>query len=141
TQADNLKDDSMFSYTLGAAWSVLERTRLRASVATGYNRFIGKYGNFGTDALNSSGAGDEIVESRTVEFGVRQDFSLGHADLAIYEVEQDGVPRRNAGALESMTVNQRGREFELLARLTPRLALRAGYTRVLELEAIRADGS
>lgn len=141
TQADNLKDDTVFAYTLGAAWSVLERTRLRASLATGYNRFIGKYGNFGTDALNSSGAGDEIVESRTVEFGVRQDFSLGYADLAMYEIEQDGVPRRNAGAIESMTVNQRGLELELLARLTPRLALRAGYTRVLELEAIRADGS
>lgn len=140
-QADNLKDDSLFSYTLGTAWSVFERTRLRASVATGYNRFIGKYGNFGTDALNAGGAGDDIVQSRTIEFGVRQDFALGYADLAVFEIEQDGVPRRNSGAIESMTVNQRGLEFEVLARLTPKVALRAGYTRVLELEAIRADGT
>lgn len=140
-QADNLKDDSVLAYELGAAYSVLENTRVRASVATGYNRFFEKYGNFGTDALNAQGAGDEIVESKTVEAGVRQDFPLGYADLAVYEIEQEGVPRRNSGALESMTVDQRGLELEVFANPTPTLSVRAGYTRVLELEATRADGT
>lgn len=140
-QPDRLAEDSILSYELGVSYSVLPDTRLRASVATGYNRFFEKYGNFGSDALNSVGAGDEIVESLTYEIGVRQDFSFGHLDVALFDTEQDGVPRRNAGAIESMTVDQQGLEVEGLWRASRKLTFTANYFQILDMQATRADGS
>jgi hypothetical protein len=140
-QRPNLKDDQVLAYELGASYNVLAATRVRAVLASGFNRFFEKYGNFGTDALNPAGAGDDIVESRTVEAGVRHALGRGsHVDLAVYNITQDGVPRRRAGAIESMKVEQSGAELELVARLLPALQLKAGYMRVLSLEATRADG-
>lgn len=144
-QPDNLADDAVWSYELGASYSVLENTRLRGSFASGFNRFFEKYGNFGTDALNTEGAGDDIVESRTYEIGVNQGWAAGRMngwiDVALYTTEQDGVPRRNDGAIESVTVDQSGLEVELLQQVTSDLVVSAGYMRVLELETTRADGS
>lgn len=140
-QPNNLKDDSVLAYELGASWNALKDTRLRTSLATGYNRFIGKYGNFGTDALSPLGVGDDIVESRSMEIGVRQNIPTGYVDLAIYDIRQSGVPRRNGGAIESMTVNQRGLELELASELTPQLTLRSGFTHMLDLHATRANGA
>ncbi|WP_084462892.1 TonB-dependent receptor domain-containing protein [Oceanibaculum pacificum] len=141
-QADNLADDQLTSYELGIAYSVLEDTRLRASVASGYNRFYEKYGNFGSDALNPNGAGDEIVDSLTYEIGVRQSFERGYLDVALYDTEQDGVPRRGTGALiESMTVKQRGLEVEALFRATKDLTVTANFMKLLDVESTRPDGS
>lgn len=81
---------------------MLDQTRVRASVATGYNRFYEKYGNFGTDVLDITGAGDEI---------------------------------------ESTEVDQSGLEVELFSETTESLTGSAGYMRVLDLQAIRADGT
>ena len=140
-QPDNLADDSVWSYEFGASYSVLEKTRVRGSFASGFNRFFEKYGNFGTDALNTEGAGDDIVESRTYEVGVNQGWAGGFLDVALYTTEQDGVPRRNDGAIESVTVDQSGLEVELFQQIGKDLTLSAGYMRVLELETTRADGS
>lgn len=140
-QPDTLKDDSVVSYELGASYSVFEKTRLRTSLATGYNRFFEKYGNFGTMALNTRGAGDDIVESRTIEVGINQGWSGGWIDLALYNILQDGVPRQNNGAIESVEVDQSGLEVEALWDVTSRLSVSAGYMRVLELETTRADGT
>ncbi|SOD90790.1 TonB-dependent receptor [Caenispirillum bisanense] len=142
TQPDNLESDTVFSYELGAAYSVLENTRLRASWATGYNRFYEKYGNFGSDPLDTTnGAGDAVVESRTAEIGVRQTFDRGYVDLALYNIVQDNVPRRNNGAIESVEVDQSGLELEMLWQLTDAVALSGGYMYVIDLEATRADGT
>lgn len=141
-QPDNLADAGLLSYEAGVAYSVLEMTRLRASYATGYNRFFEKYGNFGSDALDTtSGAGDDVVQSRTLEFGVNQGWRGGYLDVAWYSIVQDNVPRRNGGAIESVEVEQSGLEFELFASVTEDLTVSAGYMRVLELEATRADGT
>ncbi|GAB4178689.1 MAG: hypothetical protein OHK0024_16840 [Thalassobaculales bacterium] len=141
-QADNLADDQVVSYELGASYTVFERTRLRANTATGFNRFYEKYGNFGTDALNTSGAGDEIVQSVTYEVGVNQRFNGGFVDVALYNTVQDNVPRRaSGGKLESVEVNQTGLEIEALAKLTDSLTVSAGYTRVIDVYATRADGT
>lgn len=144
-QPNNLFDDTVISYQVGASYSVFDDTRLRTSYATGYNRFFEKYGNFGVDVLNTTGAGDQIVESRTLEVGLNQgwnveDFS-GYFDIALYNIVQDGVPRRNGGQLENMEVDQSGLEVEVFARITEDLTVSAGYMRVLELEATRADGT
>lgn len=141
TQPDNLRNDTVLSYEVGAAYTVLDDTRVRASIASGYNRFFEKYGNFGTMALNSAGVGDEIVESRTVEFGVHQGWSRGWLDLAWYNIVQNNVPRQNKGAVESVEVDQSGLEVEALVDITDRLAVSAGYMRVLGLETTRADGT
>jgi outer membrane receptor protein involved in Fe transport len=141
TQPDNLQDDGVISYQLGASYNVLEQTRVRTSFASGFNRFFSKYGNFGTDALNPAGAQDEIVESRTIEVGVNQEFDTGYLDIALYNIVQDDVPRRNNGAIESMEVDQSGLELEVFSQFTDELALSAGYMRIIELEATRADGS
>lgn len=140
-QPQNLKDKQVLAYELGASHNVTKSTRVRAVVATGFNRFFEKYGNFGTDVLNPKGAGDDVVESRTLEVGVKHALTpRSHIDLAVYRITQNGVPRRNAGAIESMKVEQSGAELELKARLLPTLQLGAGYTRVLSLEATRANG-
>ncbi|WP_281684002.1 TonB-dependent receptor domain-containing protein [Thalassobaculum salexigens] len=140
-QPDNLENDGLFSYQFGASYSVLEKTRVRASYATGFNRYVGKYGNFGTDALNPSGAGDEIVESRTVEVGLNQGWDGGYVDFALYNIVQENVPRRNNGAIESVEVDQSGFEAEIFATITDRLTASAGYMRVIDMEATRADGT
>lgn len=140
-QPDTLRDDKVVSYEVGAAYSLFEKTRLRTSLATGYNRFFEKYGNFGTMALNSRGVGDDIVESRTIEVGINQGWSSGWIDVALYNILQDGVPRQNNGAIESVEVDQSGLEVEALWDVTSRLSVSAGYMRVLELETTRADGT
>ena len=141
-QPDNLADDGVWSYELGASYSVLESTRVRGSVASGFNRFFEKYGNFGTDALNTNGAGDDIVESLTYEVGINQGWAGGWIDVALYTTEQDGVPRRaSAGSLESVTVDQSGLEVEVLHQITRDLTVSAGYMRVLDLQTTRADGT
>lgn len=140
-QPDNLADDKVWSYELAASYSVLDDTRVRGSFASGFNRFFEKYGNFGADALNTDGSGDDIVESRTYELGVNQGWAGGWIDVAVYTTEQDGVPRRNDGAIESVTVDQSGLEVELFQRFGRNLSVSAGYMRVLELETTRADGS
>ena len=141
TQPDNLQTDSLWSSQFGASYSVLEKTRVRASYANGYNRFFEKYGNFGTDPLNPAGAGDEIVQSRTVEVGVNQGWTGGHIDVALYNIVQDNVPRRSNGAIENVEVDQSGLEVEVFHRLTDSLSLSAGYMYLFALEATRADGS
>lgn len=141
TQADNLADDGLFSYQLGASYNPIKQTRLRASVATGFNRFFEKYGNFGTDVLTATGAGDEVVDSRTLEVGLNHQLPWGFVDLAAYAIVQDNVPRRNAGELESVEVEQSGFEVEVFHAISERLSLSVGYTGVLDLEATRADGS
>lgn len=140
TQQDTLRDDSVLSYEVGAAYSLFEKTRLRTSLATGYNRFFEKYGNFGTMALNSRGVGDEIVQSRTIEAGINQGWSRGWIDVAVYHIRQDGVPRQNNGAIESVKVDQSGLEVEAQWDVTDSLSLSAGYMRVFDLQTTRADG-
>jgi len=137
----NLADDGVLSYQAGASYCVLEDTRFRVSHATGFNRFFEKYGNFGTDALSPLGAGDEIVESRTFEVGVNQAWDQGYFDLAYYNVVQDGVPRRNGGATESVEVEQSGLEAELYSRIFDQLSVSAGYMWLMDLQATRADGT
>ncbi|MFC6856975.1 TonB-dependent receptor [Marivibrio halodurans] len=139
-QPDNLAEDTVFSYEGGASYDLPTQTQIRASYATGYNRFFNKYGNFGTDALNPAGAGDEIVESRTIEAGVNQGWNGGYVDLAIYNVVQDNVPRRNGGAIESIEVDQSGIEMEFFHRLTEDLAASASYMHILDVQATRANG-
>jgi outer membrane receptor protein involved in Fe transport len=141
SQPDNLQSDSVTSYEAGAAYNVTESTRLRTSVATGYNRFFEKYGNFGTDALNTLGAGDEVVESLSLEVGGRYSWLDGYFDAAVYNIEQENVPRRNGGAIESVSVDQTGLELELASRLTDRLTMSAGYMHIFDVEATRADGT
>lgn len=140
-ERDTLATDGLFSYQLGASYSVLDNTRVRVSYATGYNRFFEKYGNFGTDVLDTAGAGDEVVESTTMEVGVNQSWAGGYVDLALYNIVQENVPRRNGGAIESVEVDQSGFEAEVFARVTDKLTVSAGYMRVIEVEATRADGT
>lgn len=140
-QPDNLADDTLLAYELGAAYSILPATRLRVSVATGYNRFYSKYGNFGNDALNPAGAQDDIVESRTLEAGVRQSWDMGWADLAVYNIVQEDVPRRNGGAIQNVDVEQSGVEIEAQRRFFDRLTLSAGYMHILDVKATRDDGT
>ncbi len=146
-QDDNLATDNLLSYELGASYSFTNEFRLRTSAASGYNRFSSKYGNFGTDALNPDGATDEVVESQTIEIGANYGWNGGYVDLAIYDLVQDGVPRRvgssedDTNKIESMEVDQNGIEIELFTALTEQLSLSAGYTHILDLEAKRADGT
>lgn len=140
-QPDNLRDDTVLAHDLGISYSVLENTRLRASWATGYNRFFEKYGNFGTDPLDLNGAGDEIVESETVEVGINQGWKGGSIDIALWNIVQDGVPRRSNGMIESVEVDQWGLEVEIASRITDRLHASAGYTHIFDVEATRADGT
>jgi outer membrane receptor protein involved in Fe transport len=139
-QPDTLKDKYVLAYEASASYKLFEDTRLRMSYATGFNRFFSKYGNFGTDALNAKGAGDNVVESRTIEAGIRQDWSWGHFDAGLYNIIQDGVPRRNNNAIENMKVDQSGLELELSLKPLDALSVSAVYTRVLQLEATRANG-
>ncbi|MGD9536830.1 MAG: TonB-dependent receptor [Alphaproteobacteria bacterium] len=140
-QPDNLQTDVVLAHELGASYSLFEQTRVRASWATGYNRFFEKYGNFGTDALNLSGAADEVVESRTLEIGINQGFRGGYVDVALYNIVQDNVPRRNAGMIEGVEVDQSGLEIEAFLQLTDDLTVSLGYMRMLDLKATRADGT
>lgn len=141
TQPDNLKTDSIFSWNVGAAYSIFDQTRLRANVATGYNRFYEKYGNFGTDALNPVGAEDTIVESLTYEAGIRQSWSRGYIDAAVYYTEQDDVPRRNGGAIQSVHVAQSGLELKVFANITDRLTAQLGYAHIFDVKATLDDGT
>ncbi|MDF1790859.1 MAG: TonB-dependent receptor [Thalassobaculaceae bacterium] len=140
-EQDNLATDGLFSYQLGASYSVLDKTRVRVSYASGYNRFFEKYGNFGTDVLDTAGAGDEVVESTTMEVGLNQGWTGGYIDFALYNIVQENVPRRNNGAIESVEVDQSGFEAELFTRITDKLSVSAGYMRVIDVEATRADGT
>ncbi len=141
TQPDNLSTDSLFSWEVGASYSVFDMTRVRGNIASGYNRFYEKYGNFGSDALNPAGAGDEIVESQTYELGINQGWSTGYVDLAWYQTEQENVPRRNAGAIQNVTVEQSGLEFEAFWQVFDNFAAELGYVHLLDLEATRDDGT
>jgi len=140
-QDDNLADNSVISYDLGASYTVIEGLRVRGSFASGYNRFFEKYGNFGTDVLSTSGAGDDIVQSRTLEAGVNYEYDGWEFDIAAYNIVQKNVPRRNSGTIESVKVNQSGLEFELFGAITDDLTVSLGYMRVLDLKATRADGT
>lgn len=140
-RANNLTEDALLSYQAGAAYQLFEKTKIRTSYSTGYNRFFEKYGNFGTDVLNPDGAQDDIVESRTLEAGINQGIGNGYFDLAIYNTIQDNVPRRNGGALESVELSQTGIELEAFQQLTKKLAASASYMHIFDLEATRADGT
>ena len=140
-QTDNLETPFLLAYEAGAAYSVLRDTRLRGSVASGYNRFYSKYGNFGFDAFNPAGAQDEIVESLTLEGGVRQSWGKGYADLAVYNIVQENVPRRNGGAIESMEVHQSGVEIETEHTFDNALTVSGGLMYMFDVESFRADGS
>lgn len=140
-RAGNLDKDGLLSYEAGAAYNVLEQSKLRVSYATGFNRFFSKYGNFGTDALSEAGDGDRIVEARTMEVGFNQGWSGGYFDIALYNTVQENVPRRNSGAIESVEVDQSGLEVEVFANLTEDLAASVGYMRVLDVQATRSDGT
>ncbi len=140
-QPDNLRTDDFLSYELGASYSVTNNLRLRTVAASGYNRFSSKYGNFGTDAINPAGAEDEVVEALTLEVGANYAWNNGYVDIAVYNIEQDGVPRRNGGRIESMEVEQSGVEIEFFSALTEKLSLSAGYMHILDLEATREDGT
>lgn len=140
-RADNLDKHSLLSYEGGAAYNVLENTKLRGSYATGFNRFFSKYGNFGSDALSDAGDGDRIVEARTIEVGFNQAWQGGNFDVALYNTVQENVPRRNNDAIESVEVDQSGLEVEVFANLTEKLTASAGYMRVLDVSATRSDGT
>lgn len=140
-RADNLDKHSLLSYEGGAAYNVLENTKLRGSYATGFNRFFSKYGNFGSDALSDAGDGDRIVEARTIEIGFNQAWQGGNFDVALYNTVQENVPRRNNDAIESVEVDQSGLEVEVFANLTEKLMASAGYMRVLDVSATRSDGT
>lgn len=140
-QAANLQDDAIFSYQTGAAYSVLDETRLRVSYATGFNRFFEKYGNFGTDVLNPDGAQDEVVESKTMEIGINQGIHNGYIDVALYNIVQDKVPRRNGGAIQNVEVDQTGLEVEIYDQLTDSVSVSASYMHILDLTATREDGT
>lgn len=140
-QADNLATDSVMSYELSSSYQVTPALKLKGSIASGFNRYYSKYGNFGTDALNPEGAGDEVVEALTYELGANYNWPSGTLDLAVYQTEQDGVPRRNNGAIESMLVEQEGVEIDWLQVITDNLSISANFTHILDLDAIREDGS
>ncbi|MFC3228258.1 TonB-dependent receptor domain-containing protein [Marinibaculum pumilum] len=140
-QPDNLQTDSLLSYDVGASYSVLPDTRLRASAATGYNRFYEKYGNFGADALNPAGAEDSIVDSRTLEVGARQGWAGGYFDAAVYNIVQNNVPRRNGGAIQNVKVDQTGVELEAGAQITPKLFISAGYAHLFKIKSTLDDGT
>lgn len=140
-QADNLETPFVLAREAGLAYTVFGQTRIRGSYATGYNRFYEKYGNFGTDALNPAGAEDEIVDSRTLEAGIRQGWTGGYADVAVYNIVQENVPRRNGGAIESVTVDQSGLEFEAEHGFGNGLYLSAGFMYLYRLEVTRANGA
>ncbi|MDO6428611.1 TonB-dependent receptor [Thalassotalea sp. 1_MG-2023] len=140
-QADNLVTDSVLSYELSSSYLFTSGVKLRGSIASGFNRYYAKYGNFGTDALNPDGAGDEVVEALTYEVGANYQWDTGSVDIALYETEQDGVPRRNGGAIESMIVKQQGVELDWLHMLTDNLSVTANFTHIIDLDAIREDGT
>nr|WP_252730811.1 TonB-dependent receptor [Colwellia sp. E2M01] len=140
-QDENLATDSVLSYELSAGYQVTSALNLRSSISSGYNRYYSKYGNFGTDALNPEGAGDEIVEALTYEIGATYNWSSGSVDMALYQVDQDGVPRRNDGRIESMLVKQQGLEFDWMQLITDNLSLTVNFTHIIDLDAIREDGS
>src|SRR3546814_17485119 len=95
--------------------------------------------------MKADGDGKEIVEATTYVLGINQGWAAGGTtgwiDVALYTTEQDGVPRREAGAIESVKVDQSGLEVEMFAQLTGSLSASAGYMRVLELETTLADGT
>jgi outer membrane cobalamin receptor len=140
-QADNLETPFLLAYEAGAAYTVFGQTRLRASVATGYNRFYSKYGNFGNDAFNPAGAQDQVVESQTLETGLRQGWDRGYADIAVYNIVQENVPRRNGGAIQNVEVEQSGIEFETQHGFDNGLTLSAGLMYILDVKATRDDGT
>lgn len=140
-QKDNLADDSLLSFEMGVSYSPANNWRIRSTAASGYNRFFSKYGNFGTDALNEDGAGDEVVDALNLEFGSRFNWSSGFVDIAVYDIKQDGVPRRNQGKLESMEVKQRGLEAEAFYQVTDSLDLAFSYMHILSLKSYREDGT
>ena len=141
TQPDNLKTDDLLSYELGASYSVSDHVRIRSVLATGYNRFFSKYGNFGEDVLDPTGAEDEVVESTNYEIAMNIKWADSYLDIALYQINQDGVPRRNDGKLESMEVDQSAIEVEYYSAFTDKLSLSAGYMRIIDVEATRADGT
>jgi len=140
-QPDNLANDSVLSWEAGVAHSIAPSTRLRASVATGFSRFYSVYGNFGTDALNPSGAQDEILESLTYEVGVNQSWNATTLDVAVYSTTKENVPRRNNGAIQNVEVEQAGVEMELRSALTDTVFIEGSYTHFFDVEATRADGT
>lgn len=140
-QDDSLETPFLVAYEAGASYTLFGETRIRGNVSTGYNRFYTKYGNFGNDALNPAGAQDEIVESRTLEAGIRQGWDGGWADVAVYDIVQENVPRRNGGAIESVEVHQKGVEFEAEHSFSPRFVMSGGAMWIYDVEAFRADGT
>lgn len=140
-QEDNLADESVLSYELSAGYQITQAVNIRSSISSGYNRYYSKYGNFGTDALNPDGAGDEIVEAITYEVGATYNWDLGSIDVALYQAEQDGVPRRNDGLIESMLVEQQGLELDWVQLLSDNISLTVNFTHIIDLDAIREDGT
>src|SRR3546814_16745763 len=114
-------------------------SRVLGSRATGFNRFVDKYGNLGSDALIADGDGDDIVESTTYELGINQGWAAGGTtgwiDVALYTTEQDGVQRREAGAIESVKVDQSGQAVEMFALMTG--SLRSAARRVGKRGSVR----
>jgi len=136
-QPDTLRKDALLSWEAGASYSVLDNTRIRGSVASGFNRFYEKYGNFGSDSLNPAGAGDTPVESITYEAGINQGWSTGYVDVAVYNTKQDNVPFRSGGLTENVTVDQSGIEVDAFWQISERVAAQAGYMHILNLDAKR----
>ena len=138
---DNLKTKNLLAYDLSTSYSVLKDTRLRASLASSYNRFISKYGNFGTDALNkATGDGDRVVKSQTIEFGLNQEIYKSNFDMALYQIIQKDVPRRSKGGIESVKVKTQGLELEYNYSPMKNLNLMFGYMRILKLETTLKNG-
>ena len=50
------------------------------------------------------------------------------------------MPRRSNGAIESVEVDQTGLEVELFSNITDKLAVSAGYMRMIDVEATSSDG-
>lgn len=141
-QPDTLREDALLSWEVGASYSVLDNTRIRGSIATGFNRFHEKFGNFGSDSLNPAGAGDTPVESRTYEAGINQSWSTGYVDVAIFMIEQDNVPFRGRSSTgdrltENVNVDQSGIEIEALWQISERVAAQAGYFHIFNVDAER----
>ena len=72
---------------------------------------------------------------------MRQGWTGGYADMAVYNIVQSNVPRRNGGAIESVEVHQSGVEFETEHAFANGLQLSGGFMYIFDVEAFRADGS
>ena len=76
-----------------------------------------------------------------MEIGINQGIHNGYIDVALYNIVQDKVPRRNNGAIQNVEVDQTGLEVEVFDQITDSVSVSASYMHILEVEATREDGT